>query len=104
MKPMGIIYLSIPMDWKCNGSGYTTNQWDFCPYEERMGELSTGSPLVTIKSFSKSEYFDDFDTKGYEKITENEKHAYYTKVQYRSNSDLLLSFEEVAANFIPISQ
>ena len=99
-------YFIYPSQWigKVTVVATQSNQWDFCPYEERMGELSTGSPLVTIKSFSKSEYFDDFDTKGYEKITENEKHAYYTKVQYRSNSDLLLSFEEVAANFIPISQ
>lgn len=68
------------------------------------GNVETESPLITIKAFSKTEYYDDFDTKDYEKLAENDQHAYYVKLGYLPDSNLNLSFEDVQNIFVPISE
>lgn len=99
-------YFIVPAQWEDNVTVVATqsNEWAFCIYREDLGQPTIGGTLFTIRAFSQSEYFDDFDTRSYEKITENEKYAYYVRLEYLPGSDLNLSFEEISENFIPISQ
>ena len=99
-------YLIFPDAWRDKVTVLTDrpNEWVFVEYSygEESLELELGQELLRILVFAKSEYYDEFDTKGFEKIYENSKYEYFASLNYVGDG-LQLSREELNEAFVPIS-
>lgn len=80
------------------------NEWKFCAYTQTGGGgLVMGDTLLRIKVFAKDDYYDDFDTQGYERIASNDQFEYYAILEYVPDNDLQLGAQELTELFVPIS-